>query len=364
MWLPPGFDPDRWTRVLSGSHKATVRMEVWADGVMQSESAPLLSGMATEDWATGPRWSLSCTVPPTRAWRRWLDGPVELRPYRGVQVSRSVTWEAPLGRYLVLPPERTLPQGPISISVDDYWQWVSSAKYAGPVMSPPGEIARAIAQVMAEAGLAGVDIRSTNHRSAGSVLIDKQRDEWVIGAARSISAEAYVDRDGTPVVVDSPRLGAPTSRALTGDGGTAVGVRRTPDWPRVYNTVAASSSATDVDLPTEWVSITLPSHPAHPARIGTPSRPNYRVYTYSSPLLRTTEQIKQAAQTLLERVSSTAEQYSYECIPDPLRGAGDTMLGQAITGTQLVQMQSVGHPLTIGEAQPITAVSTRVDDDA
>lgn len=358
---PP--DPERWARLLSGSHRATIRMEVWADGQFQTGSAPLLSGTATEQWTTGPRWSLSCVIPPTRAWLRWLDGPVELRPYRGARINPTTTWEAPLGRYLLLPPERTLPDGPISLTVDDYWQWVSSAKYPGPVMTPPGEIARAIAQAMADAGLGGVDIRSTNHRSAGSVLVDKQRDEWIAQAADSIGAEAYVDRDGTPVIVDSPRLGQPTSRALTGNGGTAIGVKRTPDWARVYNAVAASSSANDVDLPTEWASITLPSHPAHPARMGTPSRPNYRVYTYSSPLLRTTEQIKQAAQSILERVSSMAEQYSYEAIPDPFRGAGETLLGQTMDGTQLVQMKSVGHPLTIGEAQPITAVSTRVSDD-
>lgn len=354
---PP--DPERWARLLSGSHQVTIRMEVWADGQFQTGSAPLLSGTATEQWTTGPRWSLSCVIPPTPAWLRWLDGPVELRPYRGAKLNSSTTWEAPLGRYLLLPPERTLPEGPISLNVDDYWQWVTSAKYAGPVMSPPGEITRAIAQVMTEAGLGGVDIRSTDHRAAGSVLIDGQRGEWIAQAADSISAEAYVDRDGTPVIVDSPRLTAPTSSTV----GTAIGVKRTPDWSRVYNTVAASSSATDVDLPTEWASITLPSHPAHPARMGTPSRPNYRVYTYSSPLLRTTEQIKQAAKSILERVSSMAEQYSYEAIPDPFRGAGETLLGQTMSGTQLVQMKSVGHPLTIGEAQPITAVSTRASDD-
>lgn len=365
MYQPPGFDPDRWARAVAGSHRAVIRMEVWSGSEQLTESAPVLSGMATEEWVTGPRWSLNCTVPPTAAWLRWLDQPsLELRPYRGIRLSPILTWWAPLGRYPLLPPELVRPKGPISISVSDYYQWVSTAKYPGPVMSHPGRIASSIAQTLTEAGLPGADIRTKNQATAGSVLVDKQRDEWVASAAKSISCEVYLDRDGVPLITDAVRLGTPTSKALTGAGGTAIGVKRTPDWDRVYNVVYASSSASDVDLPTERAAVTLLSHPAHPARLGSPSRPNYRVYQYSSPLLRSTPQIQQAARTILQRVSSMAEQYSYTCIPDPMRSASDSMLGTTVDdGTQVVQLQSVGHPLTVDQPQPVTAVSTRVDDE-
>ena len=365
MYQPPGFDPQRWARAVAGSHRATIRMEVWSGNQQLTERAPLLTGTATEEWATGIRWSLECTVPPTRAWLRWLDMPnLELRPYRGVRLSPSLTWEAPLGRYPLLPPELTRPQAPISISVSDYYQWVSTAKFPGPVMSYPGKVTDSIARVLAEAGLPGTDIRTGKQNTAGAVLIDQQRDEWVASAAKSISCEVYLDRNGRPVITDAVRLGTPTSQALIGPGKTAVGVKRTPDWSRVYNVVYASSSASDVELPAERAAITLPSHPAHPTRLGSPSRPNYRVYLYSSPLLRTTPQIQAAAKSILQRVSSMAEQYSYVCLPDPFRSASDTLLGATVDGgSQTVQIQSVGHPLTLEEDQPITGVSTRVDDD-
>lgn len=365
MNQPVGFDPDRWQRAVAGSHRAVIRMEVWSGTEQLSENAPILSGTATEDWATGIRWHLNMTVPPTRAWLRWLSLPsLELRPYRGIRLSPSLTWMAPLGRYPLLPPELDRPYAPISISVSDYYQWVSTAKFPGPVMSYPGKITGAIIRVLSEAGLPGAEVRTGNQSAAGSVLIDKQRDEWVASAAKSISCEVFLDRDGKPVIADAVRLGTPTSKALMGSGGTAVGVKRSPDWSKVYNVVYASSSASDVDLPTERAAITLPSHPAHPNRLGSPSRPNYRVYLYSSPLLRSTAQIQQAARTILQRVSSMAEQYSYVCIPDPMRSASDTMLGATVDGgSQAVQIQTVSHPLTLEEDQQITAVSTRVDDE-
>lgn len=364
MYQPLGFDPERWARAIAGSHRATIRMEVWSGNEQLSEAAPILTGMATEEWATGTRWSLNVTVSPTKRWLRWLELPsLELRPYRGIRISPSLNPECPLGRYPLLPPELSRPKDPISISVSDYYQWVSTAKFSGPVMSYPGKITDSIARVLGEAGLTGTEIRSGKGNAAGAVLIDKQRDEWVAQAAKSIGVEVYLDRDGVPVIADAVRIGSPTSKALVGGGGTAVGVKRTPDWSKVYNVVWASSSATDVDLPSERAAITLTSHPAHPTKLGSPSRPNFRVYLYSSPLLRSSEQIKQAAQTTLQRVSSTATQYQYVCFADPTRSAGDTMLGATMDGTQVAQIQSVGHPLTLEEDQPITTVSTRVDDD-
>ena len=363
MYRPLGFDPERWARAVAGSHRATIRMEVWSGSEQLSEAAPILSGMATEEWATGTRWSLNATVPPTRAWLRWLELPsLELRPYRGIRISPSLNPECPLGRYPLLPPELTRPKDPISISVTDYYQWVSTAKFPGPVMSYPGKITESIARVLGEAGLTGTEIRSGKGNGAGAVLIDQQRDEWVAQAAKSIGVEVYIDRDGVPVIADAVRIGTPTSTALVGGGGTAVGVKRTPDWSKVYNVVWASSSATDVELPPEQAAITLASHPAHPTKLGSPTRPNFRVYLYSSPLLRTTDQIKQAVRTTLERVSAMATQYQYVCLPDPTRSAGDTMLGATIDGLQTVQIQSVSHPLTLEEDQQITTVSTQIDE--
>jgi hypothetical protein len=289
---------------------------------------------------------------------------LELRPFRGIRFSPARTWEMPLGRYTLLSPEISLPKSgnPISINVNDQWQRVVDAKFRGPASFSPGRATDAMGVMVEQSGLPYPDITATSGVTAAALPTDKQRDETLIAAAKATGTEVFLDRLGQPVIRDLAVLGDPTSELLVGADVSQVKV--TPDWSKVYNVVIVRCSATDTVLPQQEATISWPDHPAHPYRLGSRKRPDYRVYLFSSPLFTDTDQMLAAAQSILTRVSAAATTQSYVAVPDASREAGDTALAATVVGTSLVQLQSVGHPLTPDTFQPITTVSTQLDVEA
>lgn len=361
MFVGPGpeWDTQRWQRAIPTSITTTQRVEVWAEGQMLAESAPVIGGAVTNDWVTaGISRSLSITVPPTRSWLRWLALPsLELRPWQGIRFSGRLTMECPMGVFPVQPPGASLPAEAISIQAHDYMEWVSDADFPSkPVPRPAGRLVAAIGWLLRGAGLPAPENRSTATGSAPSVQLEDTRLDALEDAAKAAGVEVTCDRYGDPQIINAQRLGAPVSELLTGDGGTCIAVTATPDWSAVHNVVSVTSSAPDVSFPAQIASVTWTGHPAHPYRLGSPQRPRYRVLHYSSPLLTTPEQAQQAAQTILSREAAVAQACTISAIPDPTRDAGDTIRASTPDGVQLVQISQVVHPLG-GEPSQITAAT-------
>jgi len=358
MWAVP--DPERWKRALRGSHTATIRMELWADGTILSEAAPFEGGSVTDEWVTGARRSLSTSIFLNRSWRRWLDNysGLELRPYRGVRFSRHSLVECPMGRFPMRQPDIGRNTEAISVQCDDYFQRATASKFGGPTMSPGGRITLAIAQLLTQAGLPDARITATSTRSAAPVLLDgNERDQAVADLARSIAAEVYLDREGVPRIANARTIGAPTV-----DLGR-LGYLIKLDISKVYNVVSVRSSASDVDFGTVTAAITWPEHPAHPYRLGSKKYPEYRVLNYASPLLLDAAQGIDAARTILARRAGQARTVQYSDIPDPSTDAGDTATGTTKDGREVAQIQTVVTPLTVQEMQVITTVSTQIEED-
>lgn len=353
------WDPELWARTLKGPHRAAFRVEVWAGGEQQTESAPYDDGSVTETWVTaGPRWSLSLRIPATPSWRRWLKMPaLELRPYRGLRLPGrgSEPWWCPLGRFPLQQPALQRPWTTLGLAADDYWQWVSDGKWPLPMISPGGPIRDQLAWALRDAGLDGATITASSTAAREPVFIDKQRDEWVGIAARSISAQVSLDRVGQPVIEDVPALGATTSDLR----GVVTSLAWTPDWSATFNAVDVSSSAPDVQI---RYRATLPAeHPASPWRMGGADRPRWKVYQFSSPLLENEDQGIKAAWTTLARVSQASTQWTYTAVPDPTRSASDTVLAPLLDGgTQRVQIASIQTPLVAQAAQRLVTVDPSV----
>lgn len=356
-------DKERWDRAHGSSRVATCRVELWADGRLLTDSAPIDDGSVTDDWAiTGVRRSLSLTVAPTRKWLAWLDNDgLEVRPFLGNRFSRSLTMECPMGRFPLTPPEISRPLGPIQIHANDYYQWIDDADFQDkPVPRPAGYVTDAISWLVRGAGLPTPLNLSTSTEKSGRVTLDQTRLQAVEDAAKSISGEVYVDRLGQVVIADARELDDPTSEILTTN---AVGLSIKPDPMQVYNVVSVKSGAEGMqDVPARVARIDWEGHPAHPYRLGTPGRPRIRVLHYSSDLLTSVAQMDRAASTLLARKSAAARTTVYEAFPDPSRDAGDSIVGATITGAEVTQIASVTHPLRLsdGATQQVTTVSTQL----
>lgn len=132
-----------------------------------------------------------------------------------------------------------------------------------------------------------------------------------------------------------------------------------PAWQNVYNSVTARSTASDMDkLPQFTAAITDPFHPAFPANLGSPQRPRHRNLPLESPLLRNFAQVSQAAVTRLAQVSRLAESYEYQCIVDPSRDEGDSILASTIKGQKVFQIQSLTYPLTVDGPEDVCTLTT------
>jgi hypothetical protein len=260
-----------------------------------------------------------------------------------------------MGVFTILPPEQALPVAELSFSVNDRYQQVMDGTLIGPVQSPAARVVDSIAWFVAGAGaLDWPVITSTNTHVADPVLMKGTRHDAVVELASSIGVEVFFDRFGQCVIADSRVVGAATSEASTGVGGTVTGLKVTPEWDKVYNVVAASSSAQGIDFPPVSVFVSEPGHPAYPGRIRT------KIYEYKSPLIMDEDQAQQAAVTILRKVSGLAEVTSYTCVPDPRRDAGDSMLGATIDGSKVTQIQTVVTPLGADQPQQVTTVNTQV----
>lgn len=365
MW--PVQDPEKWARSLASGGILTCRIELWQGSTLLTAGADFIDGAVTDDWViAGVRRSLSMTVPPSRAWLRWLAmDSVEVRPFLGVRYSRLSSDECPMGRFPVPPVDRKLPADAITITANDYAGWIADADFVDtPVPRPAGRIVDAIRWLVRGAGLPDPINRSTAMERSGRVLLDQTRIDALTDAAKSIGVEVTMDRLGRPVIVDALAIDDPTSTILTGGGGTAVGVTITPDVSKVYNVVSVKSSATGVEFPAQVARIEWEGHPAHPYRFagGSRSRPHIRTLHYASPLLRTPAQAQRAAQSILARKSGAARTTTYAAFPDPSRDAGDTAEGATMTGSEVVQLDQVVHPFRPGPCA-IRTVSTQLVND-
>lgn len=369
MWWDTPEDPDRFGRAVRTTHTSTARVEVWSAGVPVAESAPFLDGSVTDEWVTGSRRSLTLTVPATRAWLRWLDiqatPALELRVFRGIRFSRALTVECPMGVFPVLPPDQPIPGGPpIQITASDSWIKVGYGDFTTPELPPTRVATDIIRALIMGAGLPEPTMLLSSPAIFATTSVDSSappiiqlyagtRKQALEDAVAAAAGEAYIARDGTPMVTPVRQLEAATSEAVISTG-SAFGATVATDWSKVYNVVAARSTATDVSFPPQLAYVISTDHPAHPNNTGWT-----RTYALKSADLRTAEAASAAAWAMLPKVAGPAQKITYRCNPDPRRDAGDSILGDTADGPRTNQIHSLDTPLRKG-LQMVTVMNTRL----
>lgn len=332
--------PARWNPARPG--RSVGRVEVWsgAEQVASVDTSDVLSCKVTEKYATGVRWSLSMTVEPTAQWLRWAQLPgLEIRPYAGFSWGRS-EFLCPMGRYPTLPPAVSLPASSIQFTANDRWSWVQNNTFANPRPSYSSYTVRdAVALLLAESAASTVYpvVTASREDMMPDILWDRGAHDAILQAVESIGAEAFIDRDGVPIVRDVTTVtGAPL---VDGDDGTVVSISSTVDWSNVRNAIEVTSSNDQVKFDPVRLMIEDRNHPAVRYVIGVKS------FGYSSPLFMTREQAIHAAPVLLDKKASPARSWSVSCLADPSRSAGDTVPVSTDLGDFTAVIQEASHDL-------------------
>ena len=348
MWRAE--DPDRFAAAISRGGIVRNRVELWSAGEFVAR-VPFSDGSVKDDWVTGIRRSLSLTVPSSRQWWQWMELPrLELRPFRGVRYSKAEVEDCPMGRFPFLPPERSKPEGKdVTVAANDYWEWVSFADFPGAAGSSDGPVLDALSRLIRDAGLPQPILAASLNPFAPGVLFTGTRQQAVSDLASSVGVECYIDREGTPKIVDAPALGASVATLQ------ARSVTVKPHWDKVYNLVSASSSAQGVSFDPIWVSLDWSGHPAHPNRVGWT-----KTYELKSPTIMTPEQAAVAGAATLAKVASLSRAVTFTCVPDPRLDSSDSVSGVTPDGVEVSQIQSVTTPLTAKGMQTVSTVATRI----
>lgn len=333
------------------------RVELWSDGELVDDAAPIIGGQVTEHRVTGIRATLTLDVEPSGQWRRWLRLPnLELRPFAGMSWG-AVPELIPLGRFPFIAPVVPDPlPAAIQIQANDWWGWaIGGRSFRVPMTARRGTVRDAVSYLMGAwvATLPWPTITATSRANMpAGVVWDGRVQDTIDALCKSIGAESFVDRSGEPRVADRVNMAAPSLTDSTVDG-TVMSVTPAADRSQVFNSIAVSSSNQDIQFDPVVYTLNNPNHPADPSNIGLQVAPGY-----SSPYFRNRAQAVAAAPGILAKYIEPQLSWRVECLPDPARTVGDTQtvstlaLGAASTVVTDAVHDLAGAPLVLTMGTP------------
>lgn len=335
MWTVP-----EWTKWdLSESHQGRCQVDVYSAGEPQAEDVEIVDGTITEKLALGQRSTLSLDVEPSAQWVKWFALPkLELKVWSGISWGRS-EYLIPMGVFVVDPPGRTLPASLVTLSGNDRWQLIAQNDLLYKWPGPAGWATQLAARLMAEGGLPDAVIDVSRDLESPGIMWDGKRHDLIRDYLLPIGADAYVDREGRPVI--RTRKESPGRDLTHGSAGTLIKISSEVSLSGVYNAVGAASTKTDITLDPAFVMITDPAHPAHESRIGR------RQTLVTSNMIENWGDAYNFARSELARLSSPALAWSAECVPDPTRMPGDRSKVTSELGPISAIVQQVTHPLVV-----------------
>lgn len=214
-------------------------------------------------------------------------------------------------------------------------RWIVTTRTTGPFVTQ----ARAITSGVVSLRLDGMQDRAAAARtwsqqeSRGDSLIELC-DAWG-GVPRMIGGQLGIVPLSASVT--------PTMTIHDGPGGTVTGVTPEYSTDRVPNVVVAMSAPEDETAPLQAMATT----DSGPRRWDGPYGPEIRFY--SSPLLTTSQQCLQAAQTRLRRLQNTQPDVTVQMVTDPRIRLDAVVRVVAEASDFVMRVSEVRHALTPGE---------------
>lgn len=323
MWAT---STDYTTALLSGSRRWATRVEVlWADSVVAALSVVSDGKVSIDQQAV--RRSLTATLIDadgslTPADARDLLSPkgTEIRVYRGLLVAGEYEW-VPLGVFGVNQPTVTAHNDGTKVELRAYDRVdaIRQRRFTMPWTVPSGTpTADAISDIVTSRLDVPVRITSTGHTAPESVF-DELSDPWdaVRALAEADTLVAYFDPLGTLVVTRDD----PVDTGITfapGESSLLLGVSRTMSAEKTYSGVIVKGEHPDkTPIRVELWDV----DPASPTYAFGPF--GKRPYGFTSSLVTTEGMAREAAETIMNRVTRMAQEIEIEIIGHPGHDVGD-----------------------------------------
>lgn len=357
------------------SHEVTVRAELLAGGTV-IDQLPVHAGSIEVDGSASIR--RRCTIEvadatgdyvPDRAGDLITPFGNEVRLYRGIIYPDGAEEVVPLGVFMITAVDvKDTATGPVlSIEGYDRARKVERARFTtGYVVTAGANYAAAIRDLL-RSRVPTIEFSPTDYtgwaqqttRTTPQLVFQEQEDPW--RAARSMAAsigrQLFFNPDGVCVMPVEPFISTSAVTWTYAEGEEATILALSNRWQAegVYNHVIVTGETTTNVAPVRGEA--YDGDPASPTYIGGPM--GDVPYFYASPLITSTAQANEAAESVLRRVTGSTEIIAFPAIVNPAHEAGDivAIVREASKVNDLFILDRLTIPLS--PAEPMSAVARR-----
>ena len=337
---------NRFLTTVTGSHTAVFQARVVAPGQTGVNPAgtdvAIESGDVRLDSGQAIRSTLDLEVDGTGLWPKGASS--LLVPYgnevfvrRGVAYGgASVEWVS-LGYHRINDVEQDdPPNGPIRIAATDRMSNILDATLTEVVQFTPTDTYGNVVEQLVSDAYAAAMIEWDDTEVAGqplgrSVIADSDRYKFLDELIVSLGKVWYFDHRGVLLIRTPPQPGHPLWTVARGAGGVLLSVSRSLGRAGVYNGVVAAGEALDTTPPARGLAVDADT--TSPTRWGGPFGKVPR--EYASPLLKTDEQARLAAATILRKSLGLPYNVDLSAVPNPALEPDDPIV-VGIEGTPQV----------------------------
>ncbi|HEY9372874.1 DUF5047 domain-containing protein [Streptomyces sp.] len=339
--------------IVQRSFTLAVRAESWLGGELLAADIPVSDGSEDRDRTLAVPERVTLTIPRRDAGTDWAplqpDHPLaaygqQLHISYGIDVGGDYEW---IDRGWFLITESSTDGDTVSVQAEGLLTLIDEAKFSAP-FQPSGTFVSTARALVEPALTVEVDGLLTDR----SIPVGMQWDDDRMGALTELldtwPADARVNEDGVLRIEPVSDAGSSVLALTDGTDGTVIRWQGATSRDGAFNVVVARGEDANGNQ-IQGVAYDLDS--ISPTRYDGPFSPLAVPYFYSSPLLTTVTQCRNAATTTLTRLRrTTGRRLDVTMVPHPGLVTGDivTLTGAGLTSTPCI-IESLSLPYSPGE---------------
>ncbi|WND33945.1 DUF5047 domain-containing protein [Streptomyces sp. BB1-1-1] len=340
--------------IIRRSFVMDVRVSSWRGGELLADDVPISAGSEARDRSLAVPERVTLTVPRRDRGTDWDPGgdpdhPLaafgqQLHIAYGVDIGSGMEW---IDRGWFLITDARADGDDINVTAQGLLALIEEAKFVAPYQPAAGDTLVSTVRGLVEPALTVVFDTTLVDRD---VPLAMQWDQDRLGALNEVldawPADSRVHEDGYLLIEPMVDVGTPVLALTDGQGGTVMRWAGASSRDGAFNVVVAQGE----DGEGTQLRGTVYDQ-SSPYQVGGPFSPLPVPYSFQSPLLKTIEQCRRAAQTRLTLLRRTADRrLEVTMVPHPGLQVGDTvaLTNDTLTGA-LGTLETLSLPYTPGQ---------------
>ncbi|MFD4258245.1 DUF5047 domain-containing protein [Streptomyces sp. NPDC058534] len=330
------------------SYVMEIRVSSWRGGELLADDVPISDGSETRDRSLTVPERVTLTVPRRDRGIDWdpdsnPDHPLaafgqQLHIAYGVDIGAGMEW---IDRGWFLITDSRAEGDQVTVTAQGLLALIEEAKFVAPYQPAAGDTLVSTVRGLVEPALTVVfDSTLVDRDVPLAMQWDQDRRAALTEVLLAWPADARMHEDGYLLIEPVVDLGTPVLALTDGQGGTVMRWQGSSSRDGAFNVVVAQGEDTEGTQLRGTV-----YDQTSPYQVGGAFSPLPVPYFYSSPLLKTIEQCRKAAQTTLIRLRRNADRrLEVTMVPHPGLQVGDTV---ALTNNSLTGAPGTVETLTL-----------------